>query len=117
MDLVYDSLIYSAVAPPEIQAHPDSVNIDVGGTATFTVVASGEGLTYQWFSDETPLADIPGKIAGVTSAALRIFNVQADDFGNYQVRVSNTGGFVNSNVATLTISKSFCSLIKHLLIP
>ena len=82
-----------------------SVNIDVGGTATFTVVASGEGLTYKWFSDETPLADIPGEIAGATSATLRIFNVQADDIGNYQIRVSNAGGLVNSNLVTLTISK------------
>ena len=100
-----DFTFLSAVAPPEIQVHPTSVNIDAGGTATFSVIASGEGLTYQWFHGRTRLNDMSGEIVGATSATLRIFNVQADNIGNYQVRVSNAGGLVNSSVVTLTISE------------
>ena len=101
----------SAVAPPVIRTQPGSVNIDDGGTASFTVVASGEELTYQWFHGETSLTDMSGEIAGATSATLRIFNVQADDIGNYQVRVSNAGGLVNSSIVTLTISELLAVLL------
>ena len=86
---------------------PRNINIRVNGTAALTVVASGEDLTYQWLSpDGTPLSDIPGKITGATTSTLEISNVQSDDTGNYQVRVSNIGGSVNSDAANLAISKS-----------
>ena len=79
----------------------------VGGSATFFAVASGERLTYEWFGpDRSSLSDMPGKIVGATTARLQIRNVQSGDIGNYQLRVSNVGGVVNSDVVTLSISKS-----------
>ena len=75
--------------------------------ATFTVVVSGEGLTYQWFGPGgVTLSDTPGEIAGATTSTLQIFNVQSDDFGNYRVRISNVGGSVDSNIVILSFSKS-----------
>ena len=85
---------------------PRDINIRVNGTAALTVVASGEDLTYQWLGpDGTPLSDIPGKITGATTSTLEIFNIQSDDTRSYQVRVSNVGGSVNSDTATLALSK------------
>ena len=86
-----------------------SIRARTGETATFTVVASGEGLTYQWFGPNgAPLVDIPGEITGTTSATLRILNVQSEDLGNYQVRVfSSAGRSRRSDVVTLSLSKKF----------
>ena len=86
------------VGRPVIETQPEDVNVGMEGTATFTVVASGEGLMYQWFGPG-------GEIAGATSATLQISNVQSNDAGSYRVRVSNAGGSVISNSITLTISK------------
>ena len=89
---------------------PRDINIRVNGTAALTVVASGEELTYQWLGpDGTPLSDIPGKITGATTSTLEIFNIQSGDTGSYQVRVSNIGGSVNSDAASLAISKNVCN--------
>ena len=91
-----------AVAPPTILEQPITVRVGVGQMATFTVVASGDGLTYQWFGPSgVALVDIPGKIAGATTASLRITNVESGDVGSYHVRVTNAGGSVNSASALL----------------
>ena len=84
-----------------------STRVRTGEPATFTVVASGEGLTYQWFGpDGAPLVNILGEISGATSATLRILNVQSEDLGNYYVRVfSSAGGSRRSDVVTLSLSK------------
>ena len=69
-------------------------------------MASGEGLTYQWFGpDRTSLVDIHGKIVGAKTARLTIFNIFPGDLGYYQAWVSNAGGSVTSASARLTISK------------
>ena len=95
-------------AAPTITS-PIKVQVDKDGTAIFTVVASGEKLTYQWFGpDRKDLSDIPGKISGATTPVLKIFDVQLDDHDveNYQVIVSNAnGGSVISYAARLANSK------------
>ena len=81
------------------------MNVGVGGSATFTVTASGEGLTYQWFGPGgVALSDTSGEIAGATTVTLQLFNIQSNDAGSYQAQVSNAGGSVNSVIITLTIS-------------
>ena len=85
------------------------VSAGVGGSATFTVVASGEGLTYQWFGPGgVTLSDALGKISGATTSTLQIFNIQSNDTGSYQVRVSNAGGTVSSNSVSLIIGRNVC---------
>ena len=91
---------------PRIETHPNSVGTTIGGIATFTVVASGEELIYQWFGPGgVPLINTPGKIAGATSATLQIFNTQFEDFGAYRVRITNAEAFVDSDVAILFQSR------------
>ncbi len=78
-----------------------------GETATLTVVASGEGLSYQWFGpDGEPLSDSAGVIEGATTSSVRIIGVGPDSAGGYRVRVtSSSGGIVDSDVASLTVGK------------
>ena len=74
--------------------------------ATFTVVASGEGLTYEWFGPGgVALSDSAGEIEGATTATLRILNVQPGDGGEYRVRISNGGGSVDSGRVVLVVGK------------
>src|SRR5207249_4944196 len=69
----------------------------VGGTATFTVEASGgDPLTYQWYFNGTP-------ITGATDSTLTIPNVQLSDAGQYSVQISNPYGSVTSAFATLDV--------------
>ncbi len=72
--------------PPEILASPETQSILEGGTASFTVSATGNwGLSYQWLRAGTalPLA---------TGGTLTITNAQASDAGEYRVVVINSGG-------------------------
>ena len=69
-------------------------------------MASGEGLTYQWFGpDRTSLVDKLGKIIGAKTARLTILNIYPGDLGYYHAYVSNAGGSVTSASARLTISE------------
>lgn len=61
-----------------------------GSTATFSVVATGSGLTYKWRRGNINLSDI-GNIVGSDSATLVISNVSLLDTAyNYNVVVSGT---------------------------
>jgi uncharacterized protein (TIGR02145 family) len=84
--------------PPVISTHPVSATCPVNDTVSFRVVASGPGLSYQWQKNG-------GNIVGATAAsytppALTV----ADTAATYRCVVSNAGGNVNSNGATLSIN-------------
>jgi hypothetical protein len=63
---------------------------------TFSVLALGPSLSYQWWFNGSP-------ITGANSAAYTISNVQNSNAGNYQVVVSNGTGSVASAVVGLSI--------------
>ena len=91
--------VTTVVVPPTITIQPQSVSGAIGN-ASFSVVATGTNLVYQWFKNGAP-------ILGATNASLNLVNVQAGDAGSYTVVVSNlvNGAPINSvtsNVATLT---------------
>jgi hypothetical protein len=84
--------------PPAITNQPKSIAAVIGGSASFSVGASGSApLSYQWFFTGQPL---PGR----TQATLTLTNLQPSNAGNYFVRVSNPYGVTTSAVATLTVS-------------
>ena len=74
----------------------------VGNMVTFTVVASGKSLEYQWQMDGQPLSN-GAKYTGTNGTTLTVNNVVASDEGNYRMIVSNDAGSVDSAVAVLTI--------------
>ena len=71
---------------------PQSQTVPVGSAVSFTVEASGQDLTYQWQHNGS-------NIAGATSSALGLANVQLADAGAYTVVVSNAGGSVSSSAS------------------
>jgi hypothetical protein len=87
-----------AIVAPTITAQPQNQSILAGGSATFSVTATGTApLSYQWRFGN---AAIPGQ----TSAGLVLSNVSSNDAGNYSVIVTNAAGAITSGVATLTIT-------------
>ncbi len=83
--------------PPIITQQPVSVSRYPGGTAVFTVVATGgNSLGYQWGHNGNPILD-------ATNTTLTVSNVQPAQAGNYRVVVTNPAGSTPSDVAVLTI--------------
>jgi sugar lactone lactonase YvrE len=83
---------------PQIQTQPSGAFVVVGGSATFTVAASGASpLSYQWNFNGAA-------IAGATGSSYNIPSVQASDAGTYTVTITNGDGSATSAGASLTIN-------------
>ncbi len=86
----------TAPTAPVISAQPVAANAVAGGSATFSVTASGTGNTYQWRKDGQP-------IAGATAATLTVSNITAASAGAYNVVITNSIGTTTSAAATLAL--------------
>jgi RHS repeat-associated protein len=83
---------------PGITQQPVNVTTNVGGSATFTVMASGmPNPNYQWYFNSGVL------LPNATNAVLTLTNVQLNQAGIYSVVVSNAAGSVNSIYAVLRV--------------
>jgi len=102
-----DPLVLPELVPPNSPAAvtpPTDLTVNVGQTATFSIVASGTApLTYQWRKAGANLVT-GGNISGSTSATLMIANVGTNDAGVFDVVVSNSVGSITNN-ATLTVNR------------
>ncbi len=87
----------SLLTPPAISAHPASATQCTGTNVTFSVTASGSGITYQWRKNGV-------NIPGATGSTYTLNNITTADAGNYIVVVTGTCGTVNSNAAVLTVN-------------
>lgn len=94
----------AGVVTPAITDQPDSIEVYEGQTATFTVAATGGGLSYQWQKSDNAGVDW-SNISGATSSsyttAATVRTTDNDD--QFRCVVTNTAGTVNSNAATLTV--------------
>ena len=98
--IVSNGAVLTVLTPPSISSHPTSVSVVAGGSASFSVSASGsEPLSYQWKKDGTA-------VVGATSSTLTLTNLQSNQAGAYTVTVSNAAGSVTSNPATLTVGSA-----------
>ena len=82
---------------PIMVNHPAAVSKDQGQSATFTALASGHGLTYQWRKNGA-------FISGATSQTYTIPYCMPGDAAQYSVFISNSYGFAISNNAQLTVT-------------
>ena len=78
---------------PQITTQPASQTVAAGGTATFFVETANTVTAYQWQKNGT-------NIAGATTSALVLSNVQDSDAGSYGVTVSNGAGPVVSAISS-----------------
>ncbi len=85
---------------PEIVIQPAGQEACIGSTATFSVSATGDNLSYQWLHNDVA-------IPGAFEATLQLDPVQQGDAGTYAVDVTSTCGVIRtterSSPATLTI--------------
>src|SRR5690606_18001754 len=79
---------------PQITTNPSNFTTCIGGDASFTVVATGTGLTYQWQENSgSGYTNITngGRYSGATSATLNISAPPATmDLYSYRCVVSGT---------------------------
>jgi len=93
----YENLLISAT-DPFIVTQPTNQSVPMGGTALFTVAATGAPtLNYQWQFNGT-------NMPGATNSALPFVNVQPSNAGPYQVVLSNVYESVTSSVVTLDVT-------------
>jgi hypothetical protein len=98
--------VTSGNAPPTIVTQPVGESVAVGGTTSFSVVASGTPtLTYQWY--RIPAGQATGTaISGATSASYTVpssATTTSNDQDAYYVIVSNNYGQAVSQPATLAV--------------
>ena len=86
------------VAAVQISSHPQSLTVEAGENAIFTISASGGGtLSFQWRKGEQ-------NIAGATGNSLVLVDVSESDAALYDVVVSNNVGSQYSLAALLTVN-------------
>ncbi len=85
-----------------MQPSPANQIVPVGANVTYSVTATGSGLTYQWRRNGIPID--PAINPSAATATLQLTNVQTSDSGTYDVVVSNAGGSVDSNDVSLTVT-------------
>ena len=105
--LKVDGVSTVVTTPPDIITQPSPVSVATGGSAAFSVVAQGFGMTYQWHRNGTNLLN-GGNISGANSDTLIINSASTADVasgGNgYYVTVTGTGGFsTNSTTNALSL--------------
>jgi hypothetical protein len=88
--------------PVSLTQQPVNRTNYAGGTARFSVAASGSNPSYQWKKGTTVLVD-GGNISGAQSSVLAIANVSASDAANYTCVVANLLGSTTSSAASLTV--------------
>ena len=88
--------------PPVLSAQPVSKCVGADRSVSFTVSATGEGLTYQWYVIKKA-SDGPIKLAGKTDAKLTITAKKSMAGYKFFCVVTGKGGVLYSKTATLGI--------------
>ncbi len=84
-----------AAPVPAFTTPPAKQIASVGDSVTFTVTATGPGLTYRWLKDGAV-------ISGATGTSFTIPSAQLADVGSYAVVVANVYGSITSPAVELT---------------
>jgi hypothetical protein len=83
-----------------ILAHPQSRSVNAGSNVVFSVTAVGTSpIYYQWRYNGVA-------IAGANSSSFTVWNAYPSVAGSYSVVVTNIGGSLTSQVASLTVNSA-----------
>ena len=103
-ELLLDWEIEVVTTLPVITRQPTSVTSTVGSTATFSVTATGDNLSYQWqFCAPGTSAWNDSSMTGATTATLSVPVTAARSGQQYRCIVTNPSGSDTSNAAKLLV--------------
>ncbi|MBQ1372218.1 MAG: leucine-rich repeat protein, partial [Oscillospiraceae bacterium] len=88
---------------PEITEQPQSASVVFNKTATFSVAATGNGLSYQWQYKKAN-SSTWYNWSGKTTASISFKGLEKNNGNQYRCVVSNAAGSVTSDAATLTVT-------------
>ena len=92
---------------PSITTQPASQEVASGASASLSVAASGDDLTYQWYTGNS--GDTASPVAGATAGTLDTGALTAST--NYWVQITNAGGTVDSETAVVTVAAPAVPLV------
>ena len=95
------------VAAPTITTQPASQEVASGASAGLSVTASGDDLTYQWFTGNS--GDTASPVAGATAGTLDTGALSAST--SFWVQLTNAGGSANSETAVVTVAAPSVPLV------
>ena len=91
-------------AVPKITTQPKSVKVDDGDNVTLSVVATGKGLTYQWYYCKPGGSFKKSGMSGADTDTIDLGSVPYSHKGyKYRCVVKNAKGKVTSKSATVTV--------------
>ena len=92
----------TVISAPTITTQPSAQSVPIGSRVSFSVVATGQALSYRWQSSTD--ASTWTAVEGGTAASLTLEKTTKSDNGRYfRVLVSNGGGSIYSNAILLTV--------------
>ena len=92
---------------PSITIQPVSQEVSSDTAVVLSVVASGDDLTYQWYTGNS--GDTANAVAGATGSTLTTGALTQST--NYWVAVTNAGGTANSDTAVITVAAPSVPLV------
>ncbi len=92
---------------PSITTQPESQEIESGASASLTIAASGDDLSYQWYEGNS--GDTASPIAGATGSTFTTSTLTAST--NFWVQVSNPDGTADSDTAVITAAAPAVPLV------
>ena len=92
---------------PSITTQPSSQEVASGASANLSVTASGDDLTYQWFTGNS--GDSTAPVTGATGSTLDTGALNVST--NYWVQITNTGGSADSDTAVITVAAPSVPLV------
>ena len=92
---------------PSITTQPASQEVQSGTAVVLTVAASGDDLTYQWYTGNS--GDTASPVSGATSNTLTTGALTAST--NYWAQITNSGGSADSDTAVITVAAPSVPLV------
>lgn len=97
---LFSAPAYIHVNVPIIKKQPENASANVGGEVSFSLLVTGENITYQWRKNQVPLS-------GKTQPVLSLQQVSLKDTGIYDCIVSTPCQTIISNQAVLKVLNNY----------